>query len=370
MRLVVFRLVLMMVSLALAVAIGEGFVRLLVPQPISWLAIYQSHPTLPFFSMLPNQSLHVDTGETEWTVHTDGRGFRVPETLLPEASCTALWLGDSFAFGHGVEYEESFIGQIAVRTPGVEQVNAAVSGYGPIQYRKTLEYLGASGMKFDWVFVVSFVGNDFHDTQWDKNPDVVNGIIGNKARLKSLLKRNSHIYRLLSAAYHRFSGGDQDNFRAVAEQLARPAAWQEAFLEMAEKRYASEMRGIQEYATRHGKRVAFLIMPTREAAAELRSREQVGGASPIAATPPPSLGDEQNSMIPVERAQAIFKEIGARYTDLTSVVIAAPAEETFFRFDGHLTPEANRRVAAEILRRYDLRCEMPGLVSPPTGREP
>jgi hypothetical protein len=41
-----------------------------------------------------------------------------------------------------------------------------------VEYRRTLEYLGAAGLDFDLIIVGSYVGNDFHDTQWDKNPIV------------------------------------------------------------------------------------------------------------------------------------------------------------------------------------------------------
>jgi len=361
MRLALFRLALIVMTFLLTVGMGELFVRLVAAQPVSWLAIYRSHPDLPFFSMLPNTLLHIDTGETEWTVATDEDGFRVPLTPRPKAECTALWLGDSFAFGHGVEYAESFIGLIEERTVGVEHRNSAVPGYGPAQYRKTLEYLDGRGLDFDWVFVASYVGNDFHDTQWEKDSSAVDGILGNQGGLKSFLKRNFHVYRLVSATYHALAEGDQKGHDAVIQQLTRPGAWEEEFLATASRRYASEMRRIQELATGEGKPVVFLILPTRDAAArtfEIRSA--------AAAQEPTTEPSERQPMFPVERARAILDEIGARYIDLTPVVGAFPADEMFFRFDGHLTPEGNERVAEEFVRQFGagLRCDRD------TGRSP
>ncbi|MAG31679.1 MAG: hypothetical protein CL908_12395, partial [Deltaproteobacteria bacterium] len=314
MRLGLFRAVLALISFALTVGVGELFVRLVSPQPVSWLAIYRSHPDLPFFSMLPNKTLHVDTGETEWTIVTDAHGFRVPPQARAEAACTALWLGDSFAFGHGVEYDESFIGLIEERTVGVRHVNTAVSGYGPVQYREMLEYLGDGGMDYDWVFVATYLGNDFHDTQWEKNSVAVDGILGNEADLKSFLKRNFHLYRLLTANYHRLASGGGNRHDSVIEQLGLPSAWDEDFLATASRRYASEMRRIQEYATHRGKQVGFLILPTRDAAEHGvpgRTADSEGGTTPE--------GGKRRPMFPIERARKILEGIGARYIDLTPV---------------------------------------------------
>lgn len=363
MRVGLFRIALLGISFVLTLGLGECFVRVVTPQPVSWLAIYQPHPELPFFSMLPDQKLHVVTGETDWTVQTDSRGLRVGESPEPKAQCTALWLGDSFTFGHGVDYEDSFVGRIEANTVGVGHVNAAVAGYGPNEYRATLESLGSSGLEFEWVFVVSYVGNDFHDTLWEKKADVVDGIIGNKAGLKSFAKRKSHLYRLLSAVYHSLAGGDQDSYRAVSEQLARPSAWQEEFLATAHERYDVAMRGIQEYAVRNGKKLAFVILPTREAAAQYRLAES-RSETDAAGNP-----DEARPMLPVERARSIFEGIGAHYSDLTAVVAATPVEDTFFRFDGHLTPEANRRVAAALMSEYAFQCGAPASASAPAGRD-
>jgi hypothetical protein len=359
MRLGLIRLTLATISFAIALGIGECVIRVAVPQAESWLAIYQSHPDLPIFSMLPDQTKHVETGETEWTVTTDSQGFRVSTKAQRESECTVLWLGDSFTFGHGVEYDESFVGQIAGQTAGVGHVNTAVAGYGPTEYRRTLEYVTERGMKYDWVFVATYVGNDFHDTQWNKNPAVEDGIIGNQGDLKSFLKRNFHVYRLVTALYHELAGGNQDSFTEMSRQLASPADWEADFLSAARGRYATEMLRIYDYSRRQGQEVAFLILPTRDAAAEAAGRA-VEDAEPSVGGTSQREGDdtsEARPLFPVEQAAAIFEEIGARYLDLTPVVAAFPVEETFLRFDGHLTPDANGRVAEAFLQEFDLHCD-------------
>lgn len=352
MRVGLFLVAALTISLTATLVLSELFVRLVAPQPASWLAIYRSHPELPFFAMEPDRSLHVDTGETEWTVLTDERGFRRPsESPTPSepGQCAAIWLGDSFTFGHGVEYEESFVGRVAERTPQVTHLNTAVAGYGPVQYRHTLTYLGELGAHFDWVFVVSYVGNDFHDTQWDKNPRVTDGILGNEGGLKSFLKRHLHVYRLLSAAYHRLGGGDRNAYAAIDEQLASAVAWKGEFLSAARERWGAEMRAIKDYAEARGEKVVFLVLPTRAAAAAFHAG--LSGSSE------PASASDADPSLPVKEATRMLEEMGARYLDLTPVLGERPPSEVFFPLDGHLNPAANQRVADEILRQFDLSCQ-------------
>ncbi len=263
-RLVLFRGILLLFSLIASLVFAEIFLRLLMPQPKSWLAIYRQHPALPFYSMLPNKRLHVDTGETAWTITTDENGFRFNPDLQKNPSCTALWLGDSYAFGHGLDYPESFVGNIDLRLATVDVLNASVSGYGPIQYRQTLEYLINQGIKFDHLIVASYVGNDFHDTQWAKTTTVKDGIAGNRNDLKSILMRNLHLYRLGASLHHRFSRPKPASYRAVVEQLARPKAWEEAFLVEARSLYETEMSRILQMSRDLGTEPIFLILPTRQ----------------------------------------------------------------------------------------------------------
>lgn len=368
MKKVVFGLGMMAVSLGLTLVVGELLIRLVAPQPASWLAIYRSHPDLPFFAMLPDAKVHVDTGETEWTVITDDRGFRTAPSGRAPGRCTVLWLGDSFTLGHGVEYEESFVGQVAARTPGVRHVNASVAGYGPTQYRATLEYLGAEGFAFDRVVAVSYVGNDFHDTQWDKNPRVEDGILGNEGDLKSLLKRNLHLYRLLSAVYHALGGGGDGGYAEIARQLATPEAWEAGFLREAREQWARDMRGISDYAAETGRPVHFVVIPTREATQFAWAAGRREDAPPPAPeTETETEADASRPMLPVEQAAAVLSELGAPWLDLTPVLSTQPAAEVFYRLDGHLTPTSNARVAEALLETIDFRCPEEARSGPAPG---
>ena len=71
-------------------------------------------------------------------------GLRVdsPASVLPEAPVDAVFYGDSFTFGHGVEEHETFVGRLRQAHPAYRLVNAGMFNYGPDQ-----EYLLAQRLR-------------------------------------------------------------------------------------------------------------------------------------------------------------------------------------------------------------------------------
>ena len=115
------------------------------------------------------------------TIRTDKRGFRASATSLPDGGAqpaashaaradsdravSILTLGDSFAFGWGVEFEEAFpslVEQQLKRTVSGRVVNAAVPGTGPSDQLRLLRKLFPAE-KPAVVLMALFVGNDFTD---------------------------------------------------------------------------------------------------------------------------------------------------------------------------------------------------------------
>ena len=259
------------------------------------------------------------------------------------SACTAMWLGDSYAFGQGVDYDESMIGRIDKELPDIENINMAVGGYGPTQYRSVLEYELEQGQAPDLLFVVTFVGNDFHDTQWSKDTAVEDGILGNEQSLKSTLKRNLHLYRLGSSVYHQLVSHDSTRYDVVVHQLASPEAWNQDFMSKARSRYELELTRIVEIARERGIPVAFVILPTRDAVLKARDEEM-----DLEQTADPSL--------PVRKAVDIIERLNVDYLDATAVIAEIPTEEAFFMFDGHLTPKGSAQVAKAFLGKFSPQC--------------
>jgi len=334
-------LVALLVSLTLSLGLTELAVRWLAPQPQSWLSIYRRHPALPFHAFQPDARAEIETSETRWRVITDADGFRVGETRAEAGACTSLWLGDSFAFGHGVDFDESWVGLLQARAPAVRQVDSAVPGYGPVQYRAVFDWLLERGVRPDTAIVAIYVGNDFHDCVWDKDAPVNEGVLGHRRDLKSFLKTHLQLYRLATSVYHRLAP-TEDEYRHVLAELADPEAWTREPLSVALATFEREMKELQVLAREHGVELRFLVIPTRDAVAAVRA----GATATEGSTP----------LLPVEKAGRVLADLGADFLDATSPLARAGGEELYFPFDGHLTPEGNRIVADALLERWPEAC--------------
>ena len=125
-----------------------------------------------------------------------------------------LCLGDSFLFGHGVDHEQSFVGRLQHDHVGdMDYVNAGVPGYGPVQYRRVLEYRLQQGPPPDRLLIATFLGNDFQDCVWNKDLPVTDGILGKRASWTDAVKQHSHLYRLATRVYHQLATHDTGDQR-------------------------------------------------------------------------------------------------------------------------------------------------------------
>jgi len=126
-------------------------------------------------------------------------------------------LGDSFTFGHGVEFKETFLTILEdklqkIKGGKIEVIKAGIPGTGPQEY---LSVLKDFGMKYepDVVLVNFFVGNDIYDIKLPSAETLKNNatalpssehseIDGNNTpskveninHFKDFLRRNVHLY--------------------------------------------------------------------------------------------------------------------------------------------------------------------------------
>ncbi len=101
-------------------------------------------------------------------IRINSKGLRdVERTYRKQGAYRIVALGDSFAFGHGVDFEQSFLTILEAKlkrgvNERIEIIKAVVPGTGLSFYR---ELLAAEGMRYDpdLVLVNVFVGNDLDD---------------------------------------------------------------------------------------------------------------------------------------------------------------------------------------------------------------
>jgi hypothetical protein len=101
-------------------------------------------------------------GELRYRLVTNSLGFKdasVRSIQLKSPSRRVLLIGDSFAEGIGMSFEDSFAGLLQragqQRSDKVEFLNAGVASYSPVIYYKKIKYLLDSGLQFDEVVVFS-----------------------------------------------------------------------------------------------------------------------------------------------------------------------------------------------------------------------
>jgi hypothetical protein len=112
----------------------------------------------------PGQAGVFETPQFRTNVRINQLGLRDREHTYkrPEGTRRILVLGDSFAWGYGVEEAERF-SQVLEASLGVEVINAGVSGYSTDQ---ELLWLREEGRQYDFDLVVLVLaGNDIGDNQ-------------------------------------------------------------------------------------------------------------------------------------------------------------------------------------------------------------
>lgn len=116
--------------------------------------------------LLPDKSVKdISWGNRRYSIYTNSLGFRDGSTRKVDAlsdKCRILFMGDSFTFAVGVDYQESFVGLVQNRLASrdIDALNGAAESYSPIiYYRRIKELLFEQGLRFDEVVVFLDIGD-------------------------------------------------------------------------------------------------------------------------------------------------------------------------------------------------------------------
>lgn len=131
-----------LLSVSVALLLAEGLARVFhVPFNPQWTP--SENPLARFdselgWSYIPGNKVtqKIGSDNREISMYFDDLGCRSyrPGGHADRSAPTLLFVGDSFTFGHGVSYEDSFVGQIAARPDiPLQVVNLGVQAYGTDQ---------------------------------------------------------------------------------------------------------------------------------------------------------------------------------------------------------------------------------------------
>jgi hypothetical protein len=166
-RNVVFSVVTVLCSVIIAIAFLEGLLWVFHLPP------YPEYPNRGFspdenigFVLKPNNSFVHSQWEFYTNVTVNEGGYRGDFFEGRDSSRLSLVVGDSFAFGQGLNDDETISSHLARMNPDKFFVNLGVSSYSTIQENMLLErYLDSSKIKPDSAILLFYVGNDFYDNR-------------------------------------------------------------------------------------------------------------------------------------------------------------------------------------------------------------
>jgi lysophospholipase L1-like esterase len=157
---------LVIASTLVALAIGELLVRLFFPpvqelldERLAATGAYEAHPVLGW---RPRPNITQNFRRFDATFRTNSRGLRGRELQIekPPGLRRIVVLGDSFAWGYGVNDAEVFPQVLESRLERTEVVNLGVTAFGLSQ---ELDYFKLEGMRYEPdIVILAFCQNDIH----------------------------------------------------------------------------------------------------------------------------------------------------------------------------------------------------------------
>ena len=215
-----------LVSVFVSLAIAELVVRRWAPQPSlspRW-NLSSAYCTLAFPS---DRMVHELPGQWrfEYTTNADGHRGRDFE-LRPTARSSIVVLGDSYAFGVGVNDGEEFPAVMQVSLPSVDVVNLSVGGWGLTQQIRRYYDKGASRQPVAVVlqFSANYPADDLNcpvtelqDGQF-KFQDAPAGVLGIKRLLSHSSIQRSQLYN--SVRHSIYNAVASRRIRKAREKLA------------------------------------------------------------------------------------------------------------------------------------------------------
>jgi hypothetical protein len=261
------------------------------------------------------------------TVHTDSMGFRASEEVArPSGGTTALLvLGDSIAFGAGVQEPATFVGLLRKQFPNTIIYNSAVIGYGLPDYRNVIDAFLPQHPEIKYAYLAFCLNDVTDDSAAEISESLRQPWLRRKPTLRSLLFRandflrsRSRLYLLLRAwltdPQQRYFEADNLNYSMPEDKF------QKAMQPLAD---------ISQTLSRRSISFTVLVFPYE---AQLRSNDYA-------------------LALPQRRLSNYMRQRGIRYIDLMPNLQGVPATKLFLPYDPMHLSEMGHRLVSDIISR-------------------
>lgn len=212
---------------ALSVAIGvvalEATARVVAATVIKTGKLFRPHAELGWTPLAHLDLVRRNANGDLWHIATDDEGIRGPSSWPDDEHTRLLVLGDSFAFGEGVDLADRFDTLIEDRVPNLAVVNLGVMGYGPDQELIRVRPWKTQLRRGDALLLLTYHGNDFHDLARTRHggrskpwiEEVDGRLLEHKPAIDvfDLLRDRSYVYTLLTRSFARLGQSDHTEQR-------------------------------------------------------------------------------------------------------------------------------------------------------------
>jgi hypothetical protein len=361
-RKALYRVAALLLSAALACAIGEAALRLLgySRSYINPIGSFHFRDAVTGCRGKPNFSGRFRRSDFDVLVVHDENGFRRGEEHpeLPPPERDVYVLGDSFVWGFGVGQNDVLTDRMATLLPGRRVHNLGLIGAGTVEEYTLFQQYAHDRLRPGDVVVVAFYGNDFGDNVGRYTTNRLHAAVQDGeirpvypeppppfSQLKSGLKDASCLFNLLTYCLDRYRQSGTEG--KMPDRASRSGPLPEALRAAADDgspEVAVTRFFLGEFQRACGEKKALLLVAYIPGQAEL-GEDEAGATEDL--SPP-----EQQLFR--QAFQRCTRALGIRTIDLLPPMLAAKRSGRFdrltFRHDFHWAPSGHT-VAAETIAR-------------------